>query len=88
MRNWLTAARLVKVTLEGSCCKVMWPEVVWRWKAGGNENCWRFCAVCRTLMGHSGPRTEEKCRIRGMRLAELRPSIMTAALSGGVSGGC
>ena len=33
-------------------------------------------------MGHSGPSTEEKCRISGTRLGVGRPSTMTAAFRG------
>lgn len=41
-------------------------------------------AVWRTLMSHSGSKTEEKWRIKGTVLAEMGLSIMTAALTSGV----
>lgn len=40
----------------------------------------------KRITGHVGPKTVEKCRIRGARLESGRVSIMTATLE--VGGGC
>lgn len=56
---------------------------------GAERGTW-FCCVVKRIMGHEGPRTEEKWRRRGVKCARGRSSIMAAMLRLGDlrAGGC